>query len=378
MNETEKYPDQWQGEIPEEIKSVVGGQASMTINIYSCLEYLQHLAYPVYKPLEGLKVWDPACGTGESLLAMAAKYPQLSFTAGDSSAEALAQAGQYAEELELKNVVFLSGPPEQADFDFILPTRPLQHIDDLPGFLENIQAKLADEGLLLIHSYTGSQPEENLYLQDRVADLKAGSLNEEEARELIRELLEWPLKDHIDGLRECNQMMERAGFKFLYGLHPRTYEPARYLLNADIELFAGLSPVDRAYLAEQLSRRILRHSLLYSQSGYQFEMLSFYDPKAAKYIPHLSPYAGSGQVDGRQTAGLRRQFLMLEKEMEVQDLSLPPELFRVLPAIDGKKNCEQLHRRFLPLPWEHFWELIQACWEEEIIYLHRPRGFRTT
>ena len=372
MNETENYPGQWKGEVPEVIKPVVSGQAGITINIHSCLEYLQHLACPVYKPLEGLKVFDSACGTGELLLTMAAKYRELSFTACDISSEALALAGQYAEKLELQNVGFLPGLPEQSDFDFILPTRPLQHIDDLPGFLEKIQANLAEEGLLLIHIFTGSQPEENLYLQDRVTGLKAGELNREEARELIGELLEWPLKNHIDGLRECNQMMERAGFKFLYGLHPRIYEPARYLPTVYEELFAGLSPVDKAYLSEQFNGRILRHSLLYSHKTYDKIMPSFYDPKASKYIPHLSPYVGGGQAEERRTAGLKHQFLALEKEMEFQDLSLPLELFQVLRAVDNKKNCEQLHRRFLPMPWEEFWELIQACWEEEIIYLHRP------
>lgn len=372
MNEKEKYPGKWQGEVPEDLKTVVLGETEMTINLSSCLEYMEHLAYPVYKVLDGLKILDPACGTGEILIAMAAKYQQLSFTACDISAEALAQAQQYAEDLQLKNICFLSSLPEDQAYDFILPTRPLQHIDDLAGFLGKMQENLNAEGILLIHAYTGSQPAENLYLQDRVAAMKAGELNAEESQELIKELLAQPLKDHIDGLRECQQRLERAGFNFLSGLHPRNYEPASYLPDTDSQLFAGLSLVDRAYLAEQFSGQILRHSLLYTQEAYNPAQPSYYDPQASKYIPHLSPYVRVGQQGERMIVALAHQHLMLEAGIEFEDISLPEDLYRILPTMDGRMNCEQIHRRFLPLPWERFWALIQACWEEEIIYLYRP------
>lgn len=371
MNEKENYPGKWQGEVPEDFKIVARGETNMTIAISSCLEYLEHLACPVFKPLDKLKVLDPACGTGEALLTMAAKYPQVSFTACDVSSEALALAEQYAEKLELKNVGFLSCLPVEQEFDFILATRPLQHIEDLPGFLKKLQANLAADGLLLIYAYTGSQPEENLYLQERVAEMKTGSSNTDEAQGLIRDLLAQPLKEHIDGLRECNKMMETAGFNLLYGLHPRQYEPVRYVQNVEPDIFADLNRVDQAYLAEQFNGQILRHALLYSRQACNPEMPSFYDPRASKYFPHLSPYIGTGQQEERVIVGLKHHLLLLEEQLEFEDLSLPQDLFRVLQGIDGKKNCEQIHRRFLPMPWERFWDFIQSCWEEEIIYLHR-------
>jgi hypothetical protein len=100
-------------------------------------------------------------------------------------------------------------------------------------------------------------------------------------------------------------------------------------------------------------------------------MPTVYDPQASKYIPHLSPYAVFSQQDDRIIVSLTQQHLMLEEGIELEDLSLPNELLKILQVIDGKINCEQIHRRFLPMHWDRFWTLIKACWEEEIIYLHR-------
>jgi ubiquinone/menaquinone biosynthesis C-methylase UbiE len=370
MTEKENYPGNWLGKVPDELKSVMSGEATITVNLGSCLECLEHLVHPVYKVWDSLKVLDPACGTGEMLVAMAIKYPQFSFDACDISSEALAQAEQYTRELELKNIRFLTNLSEEEEYDFILVTRPLQHIDDLPGFLRKIQQKLAKYGLLRIQAYTGSKQEESLYLQEMVAEMKNGSLIEEEANELVEKLLAQPLQDHIDGLRECNQIMERAGFQFLTGLHPRNYEPATYVPTINNEVISGLTPVDRAYLAEQFCGQMLMHSQVYTHYSYKPEMPSFYDSQSAKLIPHLSPYARIRQQDERIIVSLSQQHLMLEAGIELDDLSLPGELLKVLQIMDGKLNCEQIHRRFLPMPWERFWALIQACWEEEIIYLH--------
>lgn len=373
MNEKENYPGMWQGEIPEELKLVIRGEANMTINLVSCLEYMEHLAWPVFKTLDGLKVLDPACGTGEVLLIMAAKYHNVSFSVWDNCGEALALARQYAEGMELKNISFLEGIPETGDYDFILTTRPLQSIDEPVGFLDKLRVNLAPEGLMLIRAYTGSQPEKNLYLQEDVAAMKEGQLGEKEASKLVEDLLAQPLQDHIDGLRECNKMMEKTGFGFLSGLHPRSYEPASYLQNPETALFINsLSPLDRAYLAEQFCGQMLMHTMLYSHESYHPEKPSFYDSQASKYIPHLSPFVGASKQEERYIVGLKHEHLLMEKGIEFEDLSLPEELFHILQIIDGKINCEQVHRRFLPMPWERFWVLMQACWEEEIIYLHRP------
>lgn len=370
MNEMERYPGTWE-EMPEELKRVASGEAVIYLVISSCLEYLEHLVYPVYKDLDGLKVLDPACGTGEALMTMAVKYKNTLFTAVERSTEALALAQQFANDLQLENINFLSCLPEEGDFNFIMPTRPLQHIDDLAGFLAGLQERLAWDGLMVVHAYTGSHPEENLYLQEAVSELRRGDLNQQEGRDLIGDLIAQPLKEHIDGLRECNRMLENAGLKLLNGLHPRQYEPERYLQLSAGDLFDGLNRVDRAYLAEQFSGQFLRHSLLYSKKDYTVAMPSADDVQASKYIPHLSPYVGDGLADDRKIVGLKHEYLLLPEDMEYMDLNLPPDLFRVLQGIDGKKNCEQVHRRFLPLPWERFWALIQACCEEEIIYLHR-------
>jgi hypothetical protein len=64
---------------------------------------------------------------------------------------------------------------------------------------------------------------------------------------------------------------------------------------------------------------------------------------------------------------------MLQPGIEFEDLSLPPELYRVLTALDGKKKLRAGPPPLSAMPWERFQALIQACVEEEIIYLHRAQ-----
>ncbi|NLW90808.1 MAG: class I SAM-dependent methyltransferase [Syntrophomonadaceae bacterium] len=372
MTVMNNYPGNWQGVIPEEIKTVSGGKGDLTVNLSVCLPYMEHLTCPVFKPLENLQVLDPACGTGEVLLLMALKYPQTSFTACDISPEALAQAQRYVNELELNNIQFIDSLPEAGEYDFIMPTRPLQQIEDPSGFLARLHKNLREQGALRIQIEAGNQTGDRLCLQEKVEAMKAGQLSYEEAMDLVSALLAQPLKDHIDGLRECNQTLQEAGFKFWSGLHPRSYEPGRYLQTMNDTYFNGLQAIDKAYLAEQFCGQMQMYSLLYTHRAYDPLMPSFYDSQSSKYIPHLSPYVGASKQEDRFTIGLKHQHLLLEAGIEFEDLNIPEELFGILLAIDGKINCEQIHRRFLPMPWTRFWALIQACWEEEIIFLHRP------
>jgi 2-polyprenyl-3-methyl-5-hydroxy-6-metoxy-1,4-benzoquinol methylase len=182
MTDKENFPGRWQGVVPEDLKLVTQGQAGIRVDLTICLECLQHLAWPVYKPLEKLKVLDPACGTGEQLLQMAVKYGIDSYTAYDPSPAALQQARDYAKQLGLENVNYVDALPSEGKYDLIIMTRPLQHIDNLADFMQTLKNSLAPDGLLIVHAYTGANPEENLYLREEIAALKADQLGAEEFR----------------------------------------------------------------------------------------------------------------------------------------------------------------------------------------------------
>ena len=124
-----KYPDEWQGTIPESLQQVKAGKGQVTVNSFHSLAWVEHFAFPVWKPFEKLQVRDVACGTGENAIVSALVHSGAQYLLADADAESLAQARDYTEQLSLPNVQLDETDVKQADI--ILCTRPLNQIDDL-------------------------------------------------------------------------------------------------------------------------------------------------------------------------------------------------------------------------------------------------------
>lgn len=138
MSKNVKLPNDGERMIPEEHK---GGQT-----------YGEHIArYDAATNLvKGKRVLDIACGTGygTALLAKAAK----SVVGVDVSAQAVEYA---TKKFARDNVTFRKGngrdiPAKTAEFDVVVSYETIEHLQDYPGFIDEIKRVLKKDGLLII------------------------------------------------------------------------------------------------------------------------------------------------------------------------------------------------------------------------------------
>lgn len=380
------YPDRWKGIVPHEYHLIREGQAKVRVDALSSLVYLQHLCFPSWKPVSDLRVLNVGTGTGEPLIEQAMAYPAVQFWAADPFPEVFERVKFYAGQLALRQIHFLDTEvfftqrnaeqlkAELGCFDLILMTRPLQHFEDLNGFLEKCRALLHAEGALLLFSWTGEHPETNLYLQEKVQLLKLGELSALETETLLQNLNNLPFNPQdIDTLKGVDSMMSSKGFRFYSGLHPANYDPASYFSKKEEnrQWFQKYSVIEKAFFSEQIAGSMLRHALLYTHQEYSPKFVDIRDESAFQsWIPFQSPFFGAAKKEERFLLGLVHHFLALEKGIEFEDLSLPERYFQIFWSVDGHRNFEQIYRRFLPMSWDEFREVMIALYDAQLIHLH--------
>jgi len=370
-----KYPNEWQGAIPESLLQVKAGQGVITVNAYHSLAWVEHFGRPVWKPFEKLQVRDVACGTGEGTLASALVHTGAQYLIADDDVESLAQAREYAAQLELPNVRFagdeLDGAAE-IPADILLCTRPLNQIEALPEKLRQWATHLAIGGVMELQCDT--DPATN--------GIKA-------ARERINQRIETESQTLLDALlREMqteqpvgewtvsyfNEIFEAAGLKVFAFLHPKMYDPATYFPEADEALKQRLqefSLVEQAQLAEIMAGGIRRHTVLCVPVSDTRRMPRLSDADLRSLIPFRSPYAEIRHENGQVFFQLERWALPLNEAVSMGEVCAPESMGAVYAAIDGKKSFEQLHRRFLPMSWDVFRHFMTLMDENGLLHLHR-------
>ena len=375
-----KYPDEWQGTIPESLQQVKAGKGQVTVNSFHSLAWVEHFGFPVWKPFEKLTIHDVACGTGESALVSALVHTGAQYLLADADAESLAQSRLYAEQLGLGNVRFAADTTtnegEAADetnlADIILCTRPLNQIDNLADQLREWSSQLAAGGIIELQCDT-----------DPVANgIKA-------ARERINQRIETENQTLVDSvwveLQSAEKpgdwtipflttLVESAGLKILAFLHPQMYDPQVYLPEAGELLQQRLqeaSLIEQAILAEILAGGIRRHTILCVPLSDKRRMPTLGDADLRSLIPFRSPYAELRRENGQVFFQVERWALPINDAVPMGEVCAPESMAAIYSAIDGKKTFEQLHRRFLPLSWDVFLHFIKLLAENGLLHLHR-------
>jgi SAM-dependent methyltransferase len=107
------------------------------------------------------RVLDYGCGTGDNLTTvLAARFPQIQFVGVDSDAASIAYARRSC---GLRNLEFRLYPGEFAfeeDFDVIVASEVLEHVDEPDKFLTTLRGSLTPGGALLITVPNGYGPYE--------------------------------------------------------------------------------------------------------------------------------------------------------------------------------------------------------------------------
>lgn len=368
MSELINYPGSWNGIVPDSLKNVVQGSATITTSIFSRLEMIQHLVFPVYIGLEQLRVLDAACGTGEWLVQMALLYPQTKMVGYDLYPEAREQARYYISELAIGNLEIIDELPTER-FDIIIHSRPLQHTINKPNWIKELGERLTSSGAALF-SAECTRVEE---IPEEIARARAGELDAAATEQVLHNII--LTKGEVSGIDSWSRLIQQltaAELTPYMGVHPANYEPGRYF-NEGTDLpdwVNALGLTERGKLVEGLGSFERHYVLAGKEPDKKMPLID--DPGFESLIPHLSPYARVYPTDDdRYQVGLAQRYFMFQPGVELEDISLPSELFPILQRIDGKLTLEQLHRNFLPMSWERFLSVIRAAIEVEVVYLHR-------
>ena len=368
-----KYPDEWQGSIPESLQEVKAGRGQVTVNSFHSLAFIEHFGFPAWKPFEKLQVRDVACGTGEGTLVSALVHTGAQFLLADAEAESLAQAQEYASELNLPNVKFAGSNGEvHAAADILLCTRPLNQIADLPVRLQEWTAQLAPGGFMELQCDT-----EPITNGVKAARERINQRIEQEAQSLVDSA--WMELQSAEGAGEwtipyLNELLAAAGLKIIAFLHPQMYNPQVYLPEGNEVLqqkLQGTSLVEQATLAEILAGGIRRHTLLCVPKEDTRRMPKIDDANLRSLIPFRSPYAELRRTEGQIFFQVERWALPINDAVPMGEVCAPESMGAIYAAIDGKKTFEQLHRRFLPLPWDVFLHFMTLLAENGLLHIHR-------
>jgi len=142
-----------------------------------------------------IRVLDAGCGTGNTLLALAAQFRHVEFYGIDLSASSLRRAKKFAGERGLSNVSFsewnLTQPlKEKTEFQVILCFGVLHHTTDMGSVLKNLAAGCSDNGTLFLWVYGKYGRYHHMLNMQSLALLLSVCDEDEDAIGLAREFIE--------------------------------------------------------------------------------------------------------------------------------------------------------------------------------------------
>ena len=370
------YPDAWKGTLPPELKQVAesGGKLQLNVAADLSLEFLAHLTFPTWLHTPKMQVLDAACGTGETVVLQAVRYPHTAIVAMDEDAESLAMAKTYIAELGLTNVSF--EPDAAAQYNVIESSRPINQIENVADFLTGLRQRLANPGVVSLSAeavFGGARFEA---LQSAAVSLRTADVAEAELQQAVAEILtvlDAPAEPGLWNIPDLAQVTAEAGFRIAALIHPDNYEPARFIESPALQkLTSNLSVVEKAWLTEVMLGQSLRHRLVLVPAESDTVMPQMSDAEAARYIPHPSPYAKMEPAEGgRYRFSLNRQHLLLHPAIASDAIEAPQEMVRIFQAINGMATFEQIYRRFMPRSWDVFWHVMNLLAENGLITMHR-------
>ena len=146
------------------------------------------------------RVLDVGCGTGNTLLALARQFPEVSFTGIDFSAESIRLAAEESRRRRLSNVAFKQADlqedmTELGVFEVVLCFGVLHHVADMKSAFASIASRIKPDGHLFLWLY-GEFGRTKHSLNQIFIGILCGDVCPEERFEVAREFLQQLGRDY--------------------------------------------------------------------------------------------------------------------------------------------------------------------------------------
>lgn len=340
---------------------------------FGALDYVQHVLWPGRRDLRGLRVLDAGCGTGDTAVYIAHRYPDVEVVGIDLSeaslehARALARRAGVGDNLTLRRL-----PIEEVDalggpFDYIVASGVLHHLADPDAGLRALAARLTPTGGLGIMVY-GTYGRHAVYLmQDLLRRLVGGRDIAEQVAFTRRLLAGWSrghpfqpgdwadlrwetgagvvdlllhAQDRSYTVPQLYGFLAGAGLRLERFYNPVAYRPAAYVTDPAVLRVAEALPLaEQAAVAELLHGRMAKHLFFATRASYQPVHV---EPEGLVLLalrPRRSPLYDWDRAERRRHK--REERLVVREfsfDFQVRTIELSPWNTRVLDHCDGERT----------------------------------------
>jgi len=295
------------------------------------MDILRHIHLRLFptRSLDGLKILDAGCGTGQTIMWLGVHHPEVDILGIDISKPSIDLAAGYANEWDITNVRFKHHQIYDVEelgeeFDLIISTGVLHHLSDPPRGLRTLASVLKPDGAMFLMLYglygrlgvyvaqdllrlldNGESQSERAPVARKVIDAlpeghqfsakRWGDLGMEGDSGLV-DLLLHP-QDRAYTVPDIYEFVESAGLE-LVGWHPPSSYDAESLI-PDRALRRSVAQLDQpkqAALAELLRCGHKRHFFFVGHPGFKADTVNVEGSNWLEVVPVLSPFTSISKV----------------------------------------------------------------------------------
>jgi SAM-dependent methyltransferase len=308
------------------------------------LDYTRYVLWPGRPDFKGLRVLDAGCGTGNTVVSIAAAYPEIEVVGIDLSESSLRHTRALARKHGVRNNLELHCLPIEEigalgqRFDYIVSSGVIHHLDDPKQGIRALADVLTPTGGIFLMLYATYGRAGVYQLQNALKRLCNGADYDERvamARVVSTHIPDnhpfrsvswadpnWPgdaglvdlllhVRDRSYTVPEIYDLLDAGGLDLIRFMDPLSYDPATYLANAGMDdVLANLQPRVRAEVAELLCGRMRKHHVFATRKGYTPVNPAPVGEILLAMRPRLSPFfrwheAETSNVNGERMLRLR-------------------------------------------------------------------------
>ena len=346
------------------------------------IPFIRNVLWPWRASVRGLRVLDAGCGTGRNAVTVARNAPDCEILAIDLSPTSLAQARELADRegvgdrIEFLQMSLADVHALEREFDYIICTGVLHHLEYPAHGLADLAAVLAEDGGMYLMLY-GTYGRAGVYMMQSLMRLLApeGSIDAALAlaeqvvdslpdghpfkpvAELVRsagehevELADVVLnpRDRSFTVPELLTLVRDRGLDFIQFVDRSQYDPSNYLKDEQtLSAVAALPFEQRCAAAELLHGQMNTHTFLVATPGNREARARAGAVPILDRYPVRSPRFGWDSATSVSSGG-RPARLVTDSAMPLafsQELTLEPATFDLLRAFNGRRTVRQLARR---------------------------------